>query len=86
MRGNNRGSAGSGQTAGPANNGLITPSGNTTSGNPNVIGTAGRGGAKLNDPNVCASADVSATRITPTVYLVVDGSSSMNAVCSSRRF
>lgn len=79
VRGSNRGgAAGSGQIAGPANNGLITPSGNSTSGSP-IIGAAGRAGAKLNDPNVCASADVSATRITPTVYLVIDGSSSMNA-------
>ena len=77
VRGNGRGSAGSGQSAGPANNGLITP-GNVP-GSSNVIGAAGRGGAKLTDPNVCASADVSATRITPTVYLVIDGSSSMNA-------
>jgi hypothetical protein len=79
VRGNGRGAAGSGQTAGPANNGLITPSGTTTGPSGNIIGTAGRSGAKLTDPNVCASADVTATRITPTVYLVIDGSSSMNA-------
>jgi hypothetical protein len=31
------------------------------------------------DPNTCASASVRASRITPTVYLVIDGSSSMEA-------
>lgn len=36
-------------------------------------------GGVNNDPNVCASADVAATRITPTVHLVLDGSGSMNA-------
>jgi len=32
-----------------------------------------------NDPTVCASASVAATRVIPTVYFVIDGSSSMNA-------
>jgi hypothetical protein len=35
--------------------------------------------ASIMDPNTCASASVTASRVTPTVYLVVDGSSSMNA-------
>lgn len=34
----------------------------------------------ITNPNTCASARVHASRITPTVYLVVDGSSSMNEV------
>jgi hypothetical protein len=33
----------------------------------------------INDPSLCASASVAAMRITPLVYVVVDGSSSMNA-------
>lgn len=33
----------------------------------------------INDPNVCASAQVTATRVTPTVYFVIDGSGSMAA-------
>lgn len=35
--------------------------------------------ASLMDPNTCASASVRASRITPTVHLVIDGSGSMNA-------
>jgi hypothetical protein len=34
----------------------------------------------ISDPNTCAAASVRASRVTPTVYLVVDGSGSMNAV------
>jgi Mg-chelatase subunit ChlD len=34
---------------------------------------------RMLDPNTCASASVRASRITPTVYLVIDGSGSMNA-------
>jgi hypothetical protein len=44
-----------------------------------VIVTAGTGGTVKLDPNVCASAEVAATRITPEVYFVIDGSGSMNA-------
>ena len=36
-------------------------------------------GPKSNDPNVCASAEVAATRVIPTVLFVIDGSGSMNA-------
>jgi hypothetical protein len=47
-----------------------------------VLARAGAGSGapsvKL-DPNVCASAQVAATHITPEVYLVIDGSGSMNA-------
>src|SRR5262252_6224944 len=32
------------------------------------------------DGDTCAGASVRASRVTPTVYLVIDGSSSMNAV------
>ena len=53
----------------PGNGGLI--SGPTAgSGNDPLPGLGG---------NVCASASVSATRITPSVYFVIDGSSSMNS-------
>lgn len=65
------------------------PSTSNPFGNPD-IGTAGAPGLapmvgsdskppSINDPNTCASASVRASRITPTVYLVVDGSGSMNA-------
>jgi len=45
-------------------------------------GGSGSGGVKPApnlDPDTCASAQVNAARITPTVYLVLDGSGSMNA-------
>lgn len=46
-----------------------------------TAGLAGRSGGATPpiDSNVCASASVSASRITPTVYLVLDGSGSMDA-------
>lgn len=44
------------------------------------ITTSNTTAPSLSDPNTCASAEVRASRITPTVYLVIDGSSSMNAV------
>ena len=50
----------------PTNGGLIAPPPADTAPTPGL------------DPNVCASASVSATRITPTVHFVIDGSSSMN--------
>jgi hypothetical protein len=48
---------------------------------PGVVGIAGDGSSDKppSDPNVCASASISASRITPTVYLVLDGSGSMDA-------
>jgi len=81
VRGSNRGgSVAGGGATNPANGGLLpTVSGSAGSNSSPIIGAAGRAGVKVNDPNVCASADVTATRITPTVYLVVDGSGSMNA-------
>ncbi|HEX4354029.1 MAG TPA: hypothetical protein VHZ95_13970, partial [Polyangiales bacterium] len=41
-------------------------------------GAVGGSGAMM-DPNVCASASVRASRITPTVELVIDGSGSMSS-------
>ncbi|HET8937391.1 MAG TPA: vWA domain-containing protein [Polyangiales bacterium] len=66
-------------SGGPNSTGLIVPSSTGNSGT-TVIAQAGSGatGVKL-DPNVCASAKVAATRITPEVYFVIDGSGSMNA-------
>jgi hypothetical protein len=65
------GSAGSGPAGtsnAPASNGLISP----------ASGTAKTDA--INDPSVCASAKITATRITPTVQFVIDGSSSMVAL------
>lgn len=50
-----------------------------TNGGGVIVGTAGNGAPVKLDPNVCASAQVAATRITPEVYFVIDGSGSMNA-------
>jgi len=63
--------------AAPANGGLITPSDNGGL----INGAAGGPATPLPGlgANVCASARVTATRITPSVYFVIDGSSSMNA-------
>src|ERR1700759_514843 len=42
-------------------------------------GLAGSASTPIRDPNVCASASVTASRITPTVYFVIDGSGSMDS-------
>lgn len=54
---------------------------NTAFGNVNgpSQGLAGSGSSVVMDPNVCASASVTASRITPTVYFVIDGSGSMDS-------
>jgi hypothetical protein len=58
---------------------LIVP-GATGNNGSTIIAQAGSGGGSLPlDPNVCASAKVAASRITPEVYFVIDGSGSMNA-------
>jgi hypothetical protein len=76
----------------PGSNGTTGTAGSRSSGNGQFgDGVAGGSGLapirptnttapSLSDPNTCASAQVRASRITPTVYLVIDGSSSMNAV------
>jgi Mg-chelatase subunit ChlD len=75
--GSSRGAAAGSGAANPGNpvGMTVNPNGGNVT-MPNLA--TGPGGAKL-DPNVCASADVTATRITPNVYLVIDGSSSMEA-------
>jgi Mg-chelatase subunit ChlD len=76
-RGANNSSTNTPGSGKPDENGLIVPAnpGNGTT----VISQAGTGGTVILDPNVCASAKVAATRITPEVYFVIDGSGSMNA-------
>lgn len=63
---------------GPNGTGLIVPSSSNTGSTVLVQAGSGATSVKL-DPNVCASAQVAATRITPEVYFVIDGSGSMNA-------
>jgi hypothetical protein len=66
---------------GSAGSGLIGV--NPGNNNGGLIGSGGSGAAVGGNqnlgPNVCASASVRATRVTPTVEFVVDGSGSMNA-------
>ena len=71
--GSRAGNSGSWNPAAPSLAGSGAPAG--------AGAVAGRSGGTTppNDPNVCASASVSASRITPTVYLVLDGSGSMDA-------
>jgi hypothetical protein len=65
----NASAAGTGATSiNPGNSGLVP---GATGGGP-AGALPGLGG------NICASAQVTATRITPSVYFVIDGSSSMN--------
>jgi len=63
------GASGSGAAVSNPNGGLI----------PVSAGSAAPSGGGSTNPGVCASAEVAATRITPTVYLVVDGSGSMRS-------
>jgi hypothetical protein len=72
---------GTGVTAGGSSlvGGGAGTSGSITNPTGTLLSTAGTGTTigPISDPNVCASAQVTATRVTPTVYLVLDGSSSM---------
>src|SRR3954469_8573657 len=45
-------------------------------GTPNVTGLGSGGAAQMNDDS-CGRTDITATRVTPTVMLVLDGSTSM---------
>jgi Mg-chelatase subunit ChlD len=55
-------------------------SGATASDSPLIVASAAGGGAPtIADSDLCASARVTATRTTPTVIFLLDGSSSMNA-------
>ncbi|MET0387918.1 MAG: vWA domain-containing protein [Polyangiales bacterium] len=75
---------GSGNASNPSG-GVIPTAPSVTPGRgsgPNVIGGAAGAGVVTNnnlDENECAGANVAATRVTPAVYFVIDGSSSMNA-------
>lgn len=59
----------------------LAPSSSNPGSVPSLSGAAGSGpkAAPNLDPNTCASAQVTASRITPKVYLLIDGSGSMNA-------
>jgi Mg-chelatase subunit ChlD len=78
-RGSFTSSAGTSANLGSAGNGLI----GVDPGNGGLLGGSSSqsalGGRVSSDPNVCASASIRATRVTPTVDLVVDGSGSMNS-------
>ncbi|HKP55883.1 MAG TPA: vWA domain-containing protein [Polyangiales bacterium] len=77
--GSARGAAGSISTGSKVDNPGLTNFAGSSSGLAPIIGGGGNGAKPPVDPNTCASASVRASRITPTVHLVLDGSSSMNA-------
>jgi hypothetical protein len=73
---------GGASTTNPTDNPAAPGTGGLNPGSGGLIpggGAAGGAASSGLGPNVCASAMVSASRVTPTVYFVLDGSSSMNA-------
>jgi hypothetical protein len=56
---------------------VAVPGSSNPSSQPSAAGSGAKPAPNL-DSNTCASAQVTASRITPTVYLVIDGSSSMS--------
>ncbi|MEY4576821.1 MAG: hypothetical protein RL701_1524, partial [Pseudomonadota bacterium] len=72
---------GGGATLANVGSGGSAAIGSSLGGRSSVVGSAGDSSqpAQRLDPNECASATVTATRVTPTVHFVIDGSGSMNA-------
>jgi hypothetical protein len=66
----------SGEGGGRAGTGAGTGTGGTWFGMP-IQPRGGTGGAPMVDPDMCTNVTINVSRVTPTVMLVVDGSSSM---------